>query len=182
MNTRSTPYLPRPVLEVCGRNNVRRGYKSFDDAGDSVLFLRHGKRPRLDPFFCMNLIGEYEIVAVPDPPSWRKSLSRTQTNEVYIFSEVPPWATTHRALGLPHLGTRRPSSQFRQRLRSRIRPCISFQANAAAIAAPPSTRIAHQPKTTPRHVPRLSLVRQEMPTPVSTSVQMVKTSMEVAME
>ena len=63
-----------------------------------------------------------------------------------------------------------------------FRPCVMLQENAAAIAPPPSTRIAHQPKTTPRHVPRLTLVRQEMPMPVSTSVQMVKMSMEVAIE
>ena len=51
---------------------------------------------------------------------------------------------------------------------------------AAAIPAPASTTMAHQPKTTPIQVPRLSLVRLEKPIPLSTSVQMVKRSREVA--
>jgi len=66
---------------------VRRGYKSFDDAGDSVLFLRHGKRPRLDPFFCMNLFGEYEIGAVPDPPYGGKNYKNSRQTK-YISL---PW-------------------------------------------------------------------------------------------
>src|SRR5271165_6334631 len=45
-----------------------------------------------------------------------------------------------------------------------------------------SATIAHHPKTTPMHVPRLTRVMQEYPIPVSTSVQMLKTSIQVKSE
>src|SRR5450755_1924421 len=42
--------------------------------------------------------------------------------------------------------------------------------------------IAHHPNTTPRHVPRLTLVMHEYPIPVRISVQIVKMSIEARTE
>ena len=120
MSTRSTPHLPWPVLRVCGRINIRRGYKKSptstsatavaggaDHAGDSVLFPRHDKRPRLDPFFMKNQSGNMKRGAVPDPPLLAENLQQSEHTKVYISFRVAPEATPANSLWIPHLA--RPS-------------------------------------------------------------------------
>jgi hypothetical protein len=63
-----------------------------------------------------------------------------------------------------------------------VSPCPPSHDNAAEIPAPANTTTIHQPKTTPMEVPRLTLVKHEKPIPVSTKVQIVKTSTDVATE
>jgi hypothetical protein len=84
MSTRSTPHLPRPVLGVCGWNNVRRVYETCNDAGDSVLFLRHDKRPRLDPLLYESF-GNYEKRNIPDLPVPAVRLQTSVTRSISQF-------------------------------------------------------------------------------------------------
>ncbi len=182
MSTRSTRHLPRPVLGVCGQIYVRRGYESKDHAGDPLLWPRHDKRPRLDHSTSLRIIfGAYEKI-VPRPGLAYEKYPKTGVAAVYI------------SLGqvlLPLCNGRSQTSRLGQAC-TEARPSPSsemqnlasgdalLQENAAPIADPASTTTAHQPKTTPRQVPRFTLVRQAKPIPVSASVQMVMMSTEVA--
>jgi hypothetical protein len=88
----STPTTAKPAV-VGGPNH----------AGDSVLFHRHDKRPRLDPF-CINLSGNYEKERSPTAIFGGKNCNKFRTVEVYITSVVPPWTTKMMPSRLPHLG------------------------------------------------------------------------------
>ncbi len=65
---------------------------------------------------------------------------------------------------------------------SRLPTSAHAHENAAEIPAPTSTTSTHQPKITAMQVPRFTRVRHEKAIPVSTIVQMVKTSTDVATE
>src|SRR5581483_5823675 len=106
-----------------------------------------------------------------------------QPSEVYLSFALAERANTGQAPTISQRGLRRSragaKSRSKQLLRTDAETSVRgylHQEKAAPAADEPSTQTAHQPKTMPSEVPRLTLVRQAKPIPDNRSVQMVKRS------
>ncbi len=80
-------------------------------------------------------------------------------------------------LSYPGTGMTQPATQVEQ-MQNFLSAATLFQENAAAIAEVDRMNASHQPNTTAWQVPRATFVRQENARPASSSVQMVKTSID----
>ncbi len=116
--------------------------------------------------------------AVPDPPQRRQYYQHQDNRSIYQFAgfaDDMAWAVMRDS---PFGAWRLPRST---QMQDSELTAIAHE-KAAEMPPPANTTMAHQPKTTPIEVPRLTLVRHEKPIPVSTKVQIVKMSTEVATE